>query len=251
MIVGSSLVHTGREAMSGRQHPHDPYSLRCAPQVAGTSRDVVTYAKRVVKIEANSATDNPLVFPEDEICLSGGNFHGQPISLTLDMLGIALTIIGNISERRTARLIDEKLNNGLPAFLIPPQAKAGLNSGLMTVQYTAAALASENKILSHPACVDSIPTSANFEDFVSMGATAALKALQILENTEYIIAIELLCAAQALEFRGTDKLGKGTKKAYETIRKTVPRIEKDRVLSEEIEKIREIIKKGKLAGTTL
>ncbi len=248
MIVGSSLVHTGREAMSGRQHPHDPYSLRCAPQVLGTSRDIVEYAEKVVRIEANSATDNPLVFPEDEICLSGGNFHGQPISLALDMLGIALTITGNISERRTARLIDEKLNNGLPAFLIPSEAKAGLNSGLMTVQYTAAALASENKILSHPACVDSIPTSANFEDFVSMGATAALKTLQILENTEYIIAIELLCAAQALEFRGIEKLGKETRKAYEIIRETVPRIKKDRVLSEDIERIRQIIRKGAFAN---
>jgi histidine ammonia-lyase len=167
------------------------------------ARGAIAYAKRIVEVEINSATDNPLVFPEDETCLSGGNFHGQLISLAMDLLGVALTIVGNISERRTARLLDEKLNNGLPAFLIPPEAKKGLNSGLMTVQYTAAALASENKVLVHPACVDSIVTSANFEDFVSMGVIAAQKARQILENTEYIIAIELLCAAQATEFRGS------------------------------------------------
>ena len=242
MIAGSQLVQTGKEAMDKLQRPHDPYSLRCAPQVLGAARGAITYAKRIVEVEINSATDNPLTFPEDETCLSGGNFHGQPISLAMDLLGVALTMVGNISERRTARLLDEKLNNGLPAFLIPPEAKKGLNSGLMTVQYTAAALASENKILAHPACVDSIPTSANFEDFVSMGVTAAQKAMQILENVEYIVAIELLCAAQAIEFRGPEKLGKGTKIAYATIRKTMSMLKEDRVLSEDIEKIRQIVK---------
>lgn len=181
----------------------------------GAARDAIAYAKRTVEVEINSATDNPLVFPEDETCLSGGNFHGQPISLAMDLLGVALTIVGNISERRTARLLDEKLNNGLPAFLIPSEAKKGLNSGLMTVQYTAAALASENKVLAHPACVDSIPTSANFEDFVSMGVTAAQKATQILKSVEYIVAIELLCAVQAIEFRGSEKLGYKTSTEFQ------------------------------------
>jgi len=245
LLKGSRLVQTGRDAAKSIRRPHDPYSLRCTPQVLGAARDAVAYARKTIEIEINSATDNPLIFPQDEICLSGGNFHGQPLSLAMDMLGIALTIVGNISERRTARLLDEKLNNGLPAFLIPPKAKIGLHSGLMTVQYTAVALASENKILAHPACVDSIPTSANFEDFVSMGVTAAQKAMQVIENTEYIIAIELLCAAQAIEFRGPEKLGKGTRAAYYTIRKNVPMIKQDRALSEDIEKIRQTIKEEK------
>jgi len=159
-------------------------------------------------------------------------------------------MVCNISERRIARLLDEKLNNGLPAFLIPPQAKKGLNSGLMTVQYTAAALASENKVLAHPACVDSIPTSANFEDFVSMGTTAAQKAAKILENTEYITAIELLCAAQAIEYRGPETLGKGTRKAYIAIRKTVPPLRGDRVLGKDIEKIKQAIEGGSLLKKT-
>ncbi len=241
LIAGSQLVQTGKEAIKKTQRAHDPYCLRCAPQVLGAARDAIAYARKVVEVEINSATDNPLVFAEESTCLSGGNFHGQPISLAMDILGIALAIIGNISERRIARLLDEKLNNGLPAFLIPPEAKSGLHSGLMTVQYTAAALASENKILAHPACVDSIPTSANFEDFVSMGATAALKAMQILENTEYITAIELLCATQAIEFRGAEKLGKGTRKAYKIIRNVVPKLKEDRALNEDIEKIRQVI----------
>jgi len=244
LIERSKLVQTGKEAAKKMHRPHDPYSLRCAPQVLGAARDAVAYTKRVVETELNSATDNPLVFPETETCLSGGNFHGQPISLAMDFLGMALTMVGNLSERRTARLIDEKMNNGLPAFLVSPEMRSGLNSGLMTVQYTAAALTSENKILAHPACADSIPTSANFEDFVSMGATAAQKAMQILENLQYIIAIELLCASQAIEFRGPEKLGIGTKIAYSTIRKAVPMLEEDRVLSNDIEKIRKLVKNG-------
>jgi histidine ammonia-lyase len=246
LIEGSKLVQTGKEAIVKTGRPHDAYSLRCAPQVLGAARDAIAYARKVVETEINSATDNPLVFTEEGVCLSGGNFHGQPIAIAMDMLGIALTMVGNISERRIARLLDEKLNNGLPAFLIPPQAKKGLNSGLMTAQYTAAALASENKVLAHPACADSIPTSANFEDFVSMGTTAAQKAAQILENTEYIIAIELLCAAQAIEYRGPEKLGKGTKKAYIKIREAVPPIKEDRPLNPDIEKLKTIIRKGTL-----
>jgi histidine ammonia-lyase len=244
MITGSKLIQTGKEAMKGTGRPHDPYSLRCTPQVLGAAREAITYARKVVEIEINSATDNPLVFPDDGVCLSGGNFHGQPLSIAMDTLGMALAIAGNISERRIARLLDEKLNNGLPAFLIPPEAKAGLNSGLMTTQYTAAALASENKVLAHPACVDSIPTSANFEDFVSMGATAAQKATKILQNTQYIIAIELLCATQAIDLRGPEKLGKGTKAIYKKVRKITPMIKEDEVISQHIEKIKQAITKG-------
>ncbi|MEM3616634.1 MAG: histidine ammonia-lyase [Candidatus Bathyarchaeia archaeon] len=246
LISGSKLIQTGKEAMAKIGRLHDPYSLRCTPQVLGAVRDAIAYARKVVEIELNSATDNPLVFPETGECLSGGNFHGQPIALAMDTLGTALTIVGNISERRIFRLLDEKLNNGLPPFLTPPQAKRGLNSGLMTAQYTAAALASENKVLAHPACADSIPTSANFEDLVSMGTTAAQKAMQILENTEYIIAIELICAAQAIEYRGPEKLGKGTKKAYMKIRETVPPLKEDRPLNPDIEKLKTIIKEGTL-----
>jgi histidine ammonia-lyase len=244
LTEGSRLVQSGKEAMEKTLRPHDPYSLRCMPQVLGASRDAIAYAKKVVEVEINSATDNPLVFPEDETCLSGGNFHGQPVSLALDVLGIALTIIGNISERRTARLVDEKLNNGLPAFLVPPEAKTGLNSGLMTVQCTTAALASENKILVHPACADSIPTSAGFEDFVSMGVAAAQKAMQILENSEYIVGAELFCAAQAIEFRGSDKLGKGTRVVYATVRRNVAALKEDRVVNVDLERIRNVIRKG-------
>jgi histidine ammonia-lyase len=246
LIGGSQLVQTGKQAVEKLQRPHDPYCLRCAPQVLGAARDGLAYVKKVVEIEINSATDNPLVFPKEQECLSGGNFHGQPVSLAMDVLSMALTMVGNISERRTARLIDATLSNGLPAFLVPPEAKAGLNNGLMTAQCTAAALASENKILAHPACVDSIPTSANFEDFVSMGATAAHKATQILENTQYIVAVELLCAAQAIEFRGSRRLGKGTGGAYTAIRRVVPMLREDRPLSGKIEQIRQIIKNENL-----
>jgi len=241
LLAGSKLVRTGREAVASGEWPHDAYSLRCTPQVLGAARDAIAYARRVVETEINSATDNPLVFPDEDVCLSGGNFHGQPISLAMDVLGVALAMVGNISERRIARMLDEKLSNGLPAFLVPPRAERGLNSGFMTVQYTAAALASENKILAHPACVDSIPTSANFEDFVSMGTTAAQKTAKILENTEYIIAIELLCAAQAVDIRGAEKLGKGTRKAYLTIRKAVSMLTEDKVLSGDIEKVKGLL----------
>lgn len=241
MISGSKLVRTGRMAAETRQRPHDPYCIRCTPQVLGAARDAIAFAEETIAIEINSATDNPLVFPEDKECLSGGNFHGQPISLAMDIVGMALAIVGNISERRTARLLDEKLSD-LPAFLTPPESKTGLNSGLMTAQYTASALASENKVLAHPACVDSIPTSAGFEDFVSMGPAAAQKAMQILENTEYIVAIELLCAAQAVEFRNPKMLGKGTKAVYTRLRERIPPLGEDRVLSDDIETIKQMIR---------
>jgi histidine ammonia-lyase len=216
VAVAAELRHLLRG--SGLQRSHhdsahkvqDPYSLRCVPQVHGAVRDALEHLRRVLDIELNSATDNPLVFPlggsvpEDALAtggglvISGGNFHGEPIALALDFAKLALAELGSISERRTALLLDARLNGGLPAFLSPDP---GRNSGLMLVQYTAAALASENKVLAHPSSVDSIPTSANQEDHVSMGAAAARHARTVLGHVEQILAIELLCAAQALDLR--------------------------------------------------
>ena len=238
---GSQLILSGEQAVRKELSPQDPYSLRCIPQVLGAVHDALTYVEGVVEVEINSATDNPLVFPQDEVCLSGGNFHGQPIAVAMDFLATALTVAGNISERRTARLIDGNLNRGLPKFLVDGSVAKGLHSGLMYAQYVAAALTSENKTLSFPASVDSIPTSANFEDFVSMGPTAARKASAILENVECIVAIELMCAAQAIDFRGPEKLGKGTRVAYELLRKHVSSLKKDRVLSKDIEALRKMV----------
>lgn len=248
LLSGSKLVKLGDEAAKETKYTQDPYSLRCIPQVLGSVRDAINYIKGVVEVEINSATDNPLVFSEDRSCLSGGNFHGQPISAIMDFLAIVLTTVGNFSERRIARLIDGNLSKGLPAFLIYDKARKGLQSGFMTLQYTAAALASENKSLAHPASVDSIPTSANFEDFVSMGPIAARKAVEILRNTEYIIAIELLSAAQGVEFRGPRRLGKGTRMAYILIRKMSPPLKEDRAVYKDIETIMVLIRKRKFSG---
>jgi len=246
LVAGSKNILTGEKAAQAKLYPQDAYSLRCIPQVLGCVHDAVDYVKGVVEVEANSATDNPLVFSEDRLCLSGGNFHGQPIALAMDFLAAALTIVGNISERRTARLTDENCSRGLPAFLVSSEEKRGVESGFMALQYTAAALASENKALAHPASVDSIPTSANFEDFVSMGPIAARKAEAILWNVERIVAIELLCAAQGADLRGVDKLATGTKAVHSLIRRRVPMLKKDRPLTRDVEKIVEIIRKGQL-----
>ncbi|MFQ6080272.1 MAG: histidine ammonia-lyase, partial [Candidatus Bathyarchaeia archaeon] len=251
LAAGSKIIKSGGEVLRemeghGKRSPHDSYCLRCAPQVLGAARDVNAYVRRVLETEINSATDNPLIFVEDEECLSGGNFHGQPISVAMDLLGIALAAVGNLSERRIARLIDEKLSGGLPAFLISREVEKGLHSGFMPTQLTAAALASENKVLAHPASVDSIPTCANFEDFVSMGPVAARKAMEILRNVEHIVAIELLCAAQGIDFRDPEKLGKGTKAAYSAIRKTVPMLKEDRGMLRDIETVVELIRGGEL-----
>lgn len=233
-IAGSRLVDSLPNKI------HDFYSIRCAPQVHGAVRDALDYAAQTVNRELNSVTDNPLVFSEPSRVLSGGNFHGEPIAITMDTLGIALSELSNVSERRIAKLINSE-NEGLPKFLVSPD-KAGLHSGLMMSQYTAAALVSENKILSHPASVDSIPTSANFEDHVSMGTIAARKAWQILENTENVLAIEFLTAIQAIDFRKPEKLGKLTYKVYKLIREQVPHIGKDRELTGDIKKIKIVLK---------
>jgi len=231
---------------------HDAYSLRCIPQVHGAVRDAVAYARWVIEIELNAATDNPLLFWEDgePVALSGGNFHGELVALAMDYLAIALTELGNISERRLNRLIDEDINDGLlPAFLIK---HGGLNSGFMLAQYTAAALASENKVWSHPASVDTIPTSANTEDHVSMGAAAARKVQPVLRNVENILAIELFAAAQAIDFRmeraGRElRLGRGTAPVYRAIREQVPFLEHDATMAPLIEKVRRLVTEGRVA----
>jgi histidine ammonia-lyase len=231
----------------------DAYTLRCMPQVHGAAREAIAYTRWVMEIELNAVTDNPLIFIDDETeeitVLSGGNFHGEPLAIAMDYLAIAITELGNISERRMMRLTDECSNaQTLPAFLTK---KGGLNSGFMITQYTAAALATENKVLSHPASVDSIPTSANVEDHVSMGLTAGLKLRQVAENVEHILALELMAAAQGIDFRrqeiGEDaKLGEGTAPIYKRIREHVPFIEEDTVLYEYIAAVKALVASGEL-----
>ena len=224
----------------------DPYTLRCIPQVLGAVRDALAYCSMICERELGAVTDNPLVFPEEGDVLSGGNFHGQPLALALDMLAIALTHLASFAERRIYNLMgphewDEK---GAPLFLTP---QPGLNSGFMIVQYVAAALLNETKILAHPASIDSIPTSAGMEDFVSMGVTSAHKVLRILEQAQQIIAIELMCAAQMLEFRKPLKPGRGVQAAYERGRSYAPMLEQDRVLSPEIARLALAVKAGAFA----
>jgi histidine ammonia-lyase len=220
----------------------DAYTLRCSPQVHGASKDAIAYAKKVVETEMNSSTNNPLIFPESGEFLLGGNFHGQPLALALDFLALAVAELANISERRIERLVNPNLS-GLPAFLV---SSGGLNSGFMIAQYTAAALVSENKVLSHPACVDSIPTSANKEDHVSMGPIAARKCREIVRNAEHVIAIELLCAAQAMDLFTNMRPGEGTCAAYQSIRGVVSHLERDRVLAPDIARVVELLRSGEI-----
>jgi len=215
----------------------DAYSLRCVSQVHGASKDALQHVIRTVDVEINSVTDNPLVMADTGEIISGGNFHGQPVALVMDYLKIAIAELGNISERRTSRLVDSKLSD-LPAFLT---SYPGVNSGFMILQYTAASLVSENKVLAHPASVDSIPTSANQEDHVSMGTIAARQAREILENVRYVLAIEILAAAQGIDFLNKDAPGKGTGAVHATIRAIVPHLDDDRVLSPDILAIRDAI----------
>ena len=246
LLAGGKLIDSVEHRVQTGLHRQDPYSLRCVPQVMGAARDVVDYASRTIETELNSANDNPLIFPEDREVLSGGNFHGQPIAIVLDLLAIAAATVGNLIERRITRLLDPKLNSGLPPFLIPRSAKPGVSSGLMAIQYTAAALASENKVMAHPASVDSIPTSAGFEDFVSMGPAAGLKLMRIEENVRFIVAIELLCAAEAAEARGIDNLSPANTKTYSYVRKIVPKLENDRAIGKDIDSLACALKKEKL-----
>lgn len=242
LVEGSRLVND-----PSVRRAHDPYSVRCAPQVHGAVREGLAFSRRVVEAELNSVDDNPLFFEDEPFCRSGGNFHGQPVALAADVLSISMAMLGNISERRVALLLTRELNELLPAFLVHPSARPGLNSGLMIPQYVAASLASENKVLAHPASVDSIPTSANFEDFVSMGLTAALKAREVVGNALSILAIELLCAFQALSLRGPERAGKGTRAAYEVAEAHgLEVVARDRPLSDQIELASELIRSGEL-----
>ena len=220
----------------------DAYTLRCSPQVHGASKDAVFYAKNVLETEMNASTNNPLIFPESREFLLGGNFHGQPIALAMDFLCMGVSEFANISERRIERLVNPKLS-GLPAFLV---RDGGLNSGFMIAQYVAAALVSENKILSHPACVDSIPTSANKEDHVSMGTISARKCREIIKNAEQVIAIELLCVAQALDLFTNMKPGEGTLAAYTVIRNAVPHLDADRILHKDIDAVKQLMRNGQI-----
>ena len=217
----------------------DAYSLRCSPQVLGASLDTINYVYDIIEREMNAVTDNPLVFAEREKVISAGNFHGQPLALAMDYLAIAMSEIANISERRLERMVNANLSNGLPPFLVK---KPGINSGFMIVQYSAASLVSENKVLSHPASVDSIPSSANQEDHVSMGNYAARKASEVIDNSYRVLAMELLTALQAVDFHNINNLSTKTKRIYDYIRKLIDFIEEDKIMYKEIHKIEKLVK---------
>ncbi|MGA8761790.1 MAG: histidine ammonia-lyase [Candidatus Sulfotelmatobacter sp.] len=249
MLEGSQI----RESHRACDRVQDAYSLRCIPQVHGAVRDTLAYCREVFEIEANSAVDNPLVFISDPKkvegdILSGGNFHGEPIAFALDYLAIALSALAGISERRIERLVNPALSEGLPPFLAPG---AGLNSGFMMPQVTAAALVSENKVLAHPASVDSITTSGNKEDYVSMGMTAALKLKRVVENARHVLAIEAMAAAQAVDFylraEKPLKTSKRGQAAHAAIRSVCATMEKDRVMYHDFARLAELIASGKLA----
>ena len=274
VMVAAEMRHLLRDSgLMAHHHAsahkvQDPYSLRCVPQVHGAVRDALDHLRRVLDVEMNAATDNPLIFPEGGVAdaeaaatggglvISGGNFHGEPIALALDFAKLAIAELGAISERRTALLLDARLNGGLPPFLA---RESGLNSGMMMLQYTAAAMASENKVLVHPASADSIPTSANQEDHVSMGATAARHAAEVRDNVERILALELLVGAQALDLRRdlvassrgvpaaeAPQAGAGVTEAHRRIRGFVARLDRDREMGQDIEAVTRLVRAGGL-----
>jgi histidine ammonia-lyase len=270
IAVAAELRHLLRDStLMTSHHPsshkvQDPYSIRCVPQVHGAVRDALGYLWGVLDVEINSATDNPLVFPQGGVAdatasatggglvISGGNFHGEPVAIALDFAKLAISELGAISERRIALLVDPRLNCGLPPFL---SSGSGLESGMMLLQYTAAALASENKVLAHPASADSIPTSANQEDHVSMGSIAARHAMSVLTNVQRIVALELLVAAQALDFRLEQsaaegqqvRAGAGVEEAHRRIRSVVPHLDRDRIQTGDIESAFTLVREGALA----
>lgn len=243
-LVAALLKNSKNVTKQGEVRVQDAYSLRCTPQVHGASKDAVNYVKSKVEIEINSVTDNPVVFSDSGEAISGGNFHGQPVALAFDFLGIALAEIADVAERRIERMVNSALS-GLPSFLVE---HGGVNSGFMIVQYTAAALVSENKVLAHPASVDSIPSSANQEDHVSMGTIAARKAGEILKNVRRVLAIELMCACQAIDLRGDKGLGVGTQAAYDCVRRVVPFLTEDRPLYGDINLSEKLIEDGSLVA---
>ncbi|MEG1584531.1 MAG: histidine ammonia-lyase, partial [Anaerovorax sp.] len=249
--------------LSGSDNAHDtnpnkvqdPYSLRCVPQVHGASRDAVKYVYDAVSREINAVTDNPIIFPDEDEVISGGNFHGQPMALAFDFIKLAIAELADISERRSERLINPQLSEGLAPFLTK---YGGVCSGFMIAQYAAASMVSENKIYAHPACVDSIPSSGNQEDHVSMGTTAARTAAMILDNSQKVLGIELFAASQAIWLRGESGLAPATKAAYDFIRKSVEPVDQDVVMHYELIKFDEMIKKNtlveaveKVSGTLL
>ena len=242
MLLEGSAIN---EAHRWCDKVQDAYSLRCAPQVHGASRDLLDYVEGTVAVEINAATDNPLVLVEDELLVSNGNFHGQPLAFGLDALAMACSELANISERRVERLVNPNLSDGLPAFLT---TDGGLNSGFMIPQYVAASLVSENKSLCHPASVDSIPTSAGQEDHVSRGNASALKAWQVVANSERALAIELLAGAQGVEFLAPLEPGRGVKATHDFVRSLSSRLGDDRPLSEDIEAVAGAIRDGSLVA---
>src|SRR5204862_6898978 len=244
MLQGSQI----RESHRACTRVQDAYSLRCMPQVHGAVRDALAHCREVFEIEMNSAVDNPLVFTDNGAVISGGNFHGEPLAFALDFLAIALAALAGISERRIERLVNPTLNEGLPPFLAP---SAGLNSGFMMAQLTAAALVSENKVFAHPASVDSITTSGNKEDYVSMGMTAALKLRRVVENTRNVLAIEAIAAAQAMDFLAPLKPSPRGRKLHEAIREVCPTMQKDRAMYTDFAHISELIASRRLADTLL
>jgi histidine ammonia-lyase len=232
---------------AGCTRVQDAYTLRCSPQIHGASKDAVAHALRVMEIEINSTTTNPLIFPDTEEVRLGGNFHGQPVAMAADYLSMGLAELGSVSERRIERLVNPQLSE-LPPFLVK---NGGLNSGYMIGQYVAAALVSENKVLAHPACVDSIPTSANKEDHVSMGTIGIRQTREILDNVETVVAIELLCAAQAYDLIGEKQPlhgGRGTHRAYEVIRRHLPYLERDRDLYADIATMVQVVRSGEIVA---
>jgi histidine ammonia-lyase len=237
LLEGSAI----NEAHKWCDKVQDAYSLRCAPQVHGAARDLLDYVEGTVAVELNAATDNPLVLVDDELLVSNGNFHGQPVAFALDALAMACAELASISERRVERLVNPNLSDGLPAFLT---TDGGLNSGFMIPQYVAAALVSENKVLCHPASVDSIPTSAAQEDHVSMGNAAALKSWQVLANAERTLAIELLAGTQAIEFLAPLTPGRGVHELHDFVRALSPRLRDDRSLTADIESVADAIRDG-------
>jgi histidine ammonia-lyase len=241
LLEGSAI----NEAHRWCDKVQDAYSLRCAPQVHGATRDLLDYVDYTVSVELNAATDNPLVLVEDDLLVSNGNFHGQPLAFALDALAVGVSELASISERRVERLVNPSLSGGLPPFLT---VDGGLNSGFMIPQYVAASLVSENKVLAHPASVDSIPTSAGQEDHVSMGNAAGLKAWQVLGNVEWALAIELLAGAQAIEFLAPLEPGKGVAAAHAFVRSLSPRLTEDRPLGGEIDSVAATIRDGSLVA---
>jgi histidine ammonia-lyase len=248
LLAGSEIGASHRDSAHRLQ---DPYSLRCMPQVHGAARDALDQLERVLLVEINAATDNPLIFPAsaeepDGAVISGGNFHGEPLALTLDYAKTAVAELASISERRTARLVDAH-HSGLPAFL---SEHPGLQSGLMIAQYTAAALVNELQALAHPSSVDTIPTSANQEDHVSMGATSALHLREVLDRAQTVLAIEALCAAQGLDFRAPMRPGAGVARAHQAVRTAVSHLSADRTPAPDIAATLELVRSGALLAAS-